>query len=334
MCNFRVLMLLAAILFSAYFFTGCNEQKPDNLKQEIDNILPEQHNTGQQAKPENKLTIGVSVLRMDNIFIADMQNAMEVKAKELGMKVIISDGQNSAERQVSQVENFIAQMVDVIILNPASMDECKPAVEAANRAKIPIMTVNTLVANQDKCAAFVGSDAQESGRLEMEYAAKLLKGKGNIVILRGQNGHDAEIGRRKGTQEILDKNPGIKVLHEQSANWSRDEGTAIVENWLRNEKNIDAVVSQNDEMALGAVRAIEDAKLQGRILVFGIDAIPEALSTIRTGKMAGTVFQDAKAQGSGAIRTALKIAAGEKVQSKIYIPYTLVTSDDVEKYKK
>ena len=222
---------------------------------------------------ENKLKIGVSLLDFKNRFISTIKNAMETKARALGANLIINDGQNSAERQVSQVANFIAQKVDVIILNPSSMYGCKPAVEAANRAKIPIITVNTLAANQDKCLTFVGSDAVESGRLEMQYAAKLLNGKGNIVILHGQNGHDAEIGRRKGAQEILDKYPNIKILFEQSGNWSRVEGMAIMENWLQSGKTINAVVSQNDEMALGALKAIRDAKLPDKILVFGIDAI-------------------------------------------------------------
>jgi inositol transport system substrate-binding protein len=283
---------------------------------------------------EKKLKIGVSLLDFKNEFISTIKNAMETKARALGANLIINDGQNSAERQVSQVANFIAQKVDVIILNPSSMSGCKPAVEAANRAKIPIITVNTLVANQDKCLTFVGSDAVESGRLEMQYAARLLNGKGNIVILHGQNGHDAEIGRRKGAQEILDKYPNIKILFEQSGNWSRVEGMAIMENWLQSGKTINAVVSQNDEMALGALKAIRNATLPDKILVFGIDAIPDALQAMKEGKMAGTIFQDAKSQGARSVEAAVKIANGEKVEKMIYIPYVLVTTNDIPKYLK
>ena len=286
----------------------------------------------QPVKTEKKITVGVSLLALDNVFISDINSAMEAKAKELGIRLIVSDGQNSAEKQVSQVENFIAQMVDVILLNPKSMNGCKAAVESANRAGIPIITVNTLVENQDKCVTFVGSDAMESGRIQMEYVARLLNAKGNIVILRGQIGHDAELGRRKGAQEILDKNPGIQVTFEQSANWSRGEGFAIVENCLGSGKKVDVVVSQNDEMALGAVEAIRNSGLQGKIQVVGIDAIPEALRAIEDGSMAGTVFQDAKGQGAMAIQAAYKVAKGEKLESRIYIPYVLVTRDDLPKY--
>ena len=220
----------------------------------------------------------------------------------------------------------------MIILNPYSVEDCKPAVEAANRAKIPILTVNNLVANQDKCETFVGSDAVESGRIQMDYVAKRLNGKGNIVVLHGPIGHDAEVGRRKGTQEILDKNPNIKVLFEQSGNWSREEAQIITEVWLQSGEQINAVVAQNDEMALGAVKAIDEDKKDKDILVFGIDAIPDALKAIKNGKMSGTVFQDAKGQGSGVIEAAVKVANGLKVEKNIFIPYSLVTKENLNEY--
>lgn len=332
----RVLAFGASILIFAGLTAGCenNKEAVQQRDESVGTIRAEQQRQFEQPKAEKKITIGVSLLDQENIFISDIENAMEAKAKELGVRLIVSDGQNSAEKQVSQVENFIAQMVDAIILNPISIESCKPAVEAANRARIPILTVNTLVANQDKCTAFIGSDAVESGRLQMEYAARLLKGKGNIVILHGPLGHDAEIGRRKGTQQVLDKFPNIKIIFEQSGNWSKSEGMAIMENWLRSGKEVNAVISQNDEMALGAIKAIEEAKAGDRILVFGIDAIPGALKAMKDGKMAGTVFQDAKGQGAGAVQAAVKVVRGEKVEGKIFIPYILVTQDDLPKYLK
>ncbi|HHW00491.1 MAG TPA: sugar ABC transporter substrate-binding protein [Clostridiaceae bacterium] len=328
----KVFVFILFIIMSTAVLTGCSKPKMIEKIETEDAVSEERIIRNQQVKQERQITIGVSLLSFDNIFIADVKNAMEAKAKELGVSLIISDGQNSTEKQVSHVENFIAQMVDVIILNPNSMVGCKPAVESANRAGIPIITVNTLVENQDKCVAFVGSDAVESGRIQMEYAARLLGGKGDVIILKGPLGHEAEIGRSKGMKEILDKNPGINVVYEQSANWSRGEGRIIVENCLNSGKHIDAVISQNDEMALGALEAINKFNLTGKIKVFGIDAIPEALKQINEGNMHGTVFQDAKGQGAMAIQTAVKVAKGERVESNIYIPYVLVTKYDVSKY--
>jgi len=287
-----------------------------------------------QTQPSNdeRIKVGVSYQNLQNEFIQNIQEALSAKAKELDIELIEADGQGKSEYQISHVESFIVRKVDVIILNPCSVEGCKLAVQSANKAGIPILTVNNIVANQDMCETYVGSDSEESGRIQMEYVAKKLQGKGNIVILRGPIGHDAEIGRRKGAQEILEKYPGIKVLFEQSANWSRDEAKAIMEVWLQSGQHIDAVVAQNDEMALGALKAVEEVDKLNDILIFGVDAIPDALDAINGGRMEATVFQDAKGQGIKAIEAAFRIAKGLQVEKTIYIPYDLVTRDDVYKY--
>ncbi len=327
--TYRILIVLSL----SFLFCACRQQNEviqlPNQQSEAPGPNSAESETSGDMK---KIRMGVSLLSFDNEFIMGIKGAMEKQAEKLGVEIIINDGQNSAEKQVSQVENYIAKKVDIIILNPASFQGCEAAVEAADRAGIPIMTVNTLVVNQAKCTTFVGSDAVESGRLEMEYAVRELNGRGNIVILHGQNGHDAEIGRRKGAQEVLDSFPQIKILYEQSGNWSTAEGEAIIENLLQLNKPVDAVVSQNDEMALGAIKALENAKRLDRVLVFGIDAIPEALKAMKSGMMKGTVFQDAKGQGTGAINAAYKIVQKEKVDKTIYIPYVLVTKENLDQY--
>ena len=328
----KAFIILIVISLSILLCSCRQQNEPIQLPKEQGMAPDNNAGEGEKTSDVKKIRIGVSLLSFDNEFIMGIKAAMEVQAEKLDVELIINDGQNSAEKQVSQVANYIAKKVDVIILNPASYLGCESAIEAANGAGIPIITVNTLVINQDKCTTFVGSDAIESGRLEMEYAAMILNGKGNVVILHGQNGHDAEIGRRKGAQEVLDTFPELKVVYEQSGNWARAEGEAIVENLLQLNKPIDAVVSQNDEMALGAIKALENAKKLDRVLVFGIDAIPEALQAMKDGKMKGTVFQDARGQGIGAINAAYKIVQKEKVEKTIFIPYVLVTKDNLYIY--
>lgn len=334
--NLRYIKLIAITAVGSMLLSmiaACERQPAvEKPKQELITAKADEIKEVEPVREGKQIVIGTSLLDFKNEFIMNLRDAMEERAEKLGVKLIMSDGQNSAEKQISQIENFIAKKVDVIIINPTSFDNCKSAVEAANKANIPILTVNTLVANQDKCATFVGSDAVESGMLQMEYAARLLSGKGNIVILHGQNGHDAEIGRRKGSQDILDKYKDIKVLYEQSGNWTRVEGMAIMENLLESDKQIDAVLSQNDEMALGAIKALEDAGKLNKTLVFGIDAIPEALEAMEDGKMAGTVFQDATGQGAGAVDAAVRIARGGEVEAKIFIPYVLVTKENLNDY--
>lgn len=331
MRKFRVMAVLTAICVLISTGVGCTGKRTLKMPVINENSI-ENKKTETNSQDYKRIKVGVSYQNLQNEFIRNIQGTLRTRAQELNVELIEADGQGKAENQISQVENFIARRLDVIILNPYSMEDCKPAVEAANKANIPILTVNNLVANQDKCVTFVGSDAVESGRIQMDYAVKRIGGKGNIVILHGPIGHDAEIGRRKGAQEILDKYPDVKVIFEQSGNWSREEGETITEVWLQSGKHIDAVVAQNDEMALGALKAIENVKGSNDILVFGIDAISDALQSISDDRMAGTVFQDAKGQGAGAIEAAVRIAKGLKVERTIYIPYMLVTKDNLNQY--
>lgn len=282
---------------------------------------------------DKKIKIGVTYQNLQNEFIINIQDKLRAKAEEMGVELIEVDGQGKAENQIAQVENFISQKVDAIILNPFDKDGCAPAVDKAVAAKIPIIVVNAQVSNLDKATAFVGSDDVESGRIEMQHMADQLGGKGNIVIIHGVNGHSAEVGRTKGNREILAKYPDIKVLAEQTGNWDRAQSLTLMENWLQKFPNIDGVVGQNDEEALGAYKAIEAAGRQKDIIVVGIDAIPDALQAVEEGKFSATVFQDAGGQGAGAVEIAVKAVKGEKFEINTYIPFQLVTKENVADFK-
>jgi inositol transport system substrate-binding protein len=281
-----------------------------------------------------QVRIGVSYQNLGNEFVVSIADATKAKAKALGVTLIESDGQGTAETQISQVENFIAQKVNAIILNPIDREGCAPAVDKAVAAGIPIVVVNSETTNLDKAQAFVGSDSVESGKIEMQYIADLLKGKGNIVIIHGPNGHSAEVQRTLGNKEVLKKYPGIHILFEQAADWDRAAALSLMENWLQTGKTINAVVAQNDAMALGAQKAIEAANKQNSISIIGIDAIPDALKAVADGKMAATVFQDAAGQGAESVVVALKLAKGQKVPKNTIIPYLLVTKNNLSKFVK
>jgi inositol transport system substrate-binding protein len=278
--------------------------------------------------------IGITYQNLQNEFIIYIQEGVKAKAKELGVKLVENDGQGKAETQISQVENFIAQKVDAIILNPFDKEGCAPAVDKVVAAKIPLIVVNAQVVNLDKANCYVGSDDIDAGKIEMQFIADKLKGKGNIVIIHGPNGHSAEVQRTIGNKEVLKKYPNIQVLFEQTANWDRAQAMALMENWIQAGKTINAVVGQNDEMALGAYKAIESAKKEKEIPVIGIDAIPDALKSVEQSKMAATVFQDAKGQGAGSVEMAVKILKGEKVPKNYFIPFQLVTKENLSKFKK
>lgn len=290
---------------------------------------------GNPATPAAKqITIGISYQNLQNEFIINIQDAVRAEAKKLNVKLIESDGQGNAENQISQVQDFLSQNVDAIILNPYDKEGSAPALNLAVQAHKPIVVVNAIVSNLEKANAYVGSEDAEAGKIEAQRIADILNGKGNVVIIHGPNGHSAEVQRSEGIHDVLAKYPNIKVVAEQTANWDRTQALNLMENWLSSGQKIDAVLAQNDEMALGALKAIEAAGKQGQIAVIGIDAIPDALKAVADGKMVGTVFQDAKGQGALAVDLAVDLAQGKPVNHDNYIPFQLVTTNNVAQFMK
>ncbi len=287
------------------------------------------------SKPasDKKFKIGVTHYGLKNEFTVLIKDAQIAKAKELGVDIEVFDGDYNAATQTSQFENMIAQKFDAIIFSPTDVDAMAGAVENAVAAGIPVFGVNTKV-NSDKLTSYIGSNDVEAGKIEMKWMAEKLGGKGNIVILEGPIGNSAQVQRREGIHEILKEYPDIKVLAEKTANWSRAEGLALMENWLNAFPQIDGVVGQNDEMALGAIQALEEKGLKDKTPVVGVDAIKDALTAVKEGRQDATVFQDAVGQGQLSVEVAVKYLKGEKVEAENMIPFVLVEPKDVDKYLK
>lgn len=281
----------------------------------------------------DKPLIGVSMLSMQNEFIVSVSDEIEKKAEAVGAELIVVDAERSALKQIEQVESFIAQGVDAIIMNPCEVEASSPAVSKALAAGIPIINVNSATAT--KPTAFVGSDDVESGRIAMEYIAKRLGGKGNVIMIHGYMGQAAQIQREQGAREILKKNPNLKMLAHQTGDWDRAKSMSLMENWIQSYGNkIDAVFAQNDEMGMGAVKALQAAGMKDKVVVVSIDAIPDALQAVEKGTLDATVFQNAAQQGSQAIETALKIIDKQPYEKKVLIPFQLVTKENVAEFKK
>jgi inositol transport system substrate-binding protein len=289
-----------------------------------------QSGTAPGARPP---VIGVSLLNLSSEFIVLLERALRDKAQELGVRLIINDAQRSAERQVQQVENFIAQRVDAIVLNPCEVEASSPAVEKARAAGIPVVNVNS--ETRAAPTAFVGSRDEESAELAMEYIARRLGGRGNVVMMHGFLGQAAQIRRDRGARAVLARYPELKLLADQTAEWDRAKAVALMENWIQaHGTNLHAVFAQNDEMAMGAVLALERARLKDRVVVAGVDAIADALQAVRAGRLDATVFQDARGQAGTALETAVKILRGQPYEREVFIPFRLVTRDNVEAFLK
>lgn len=281
----------------------------------------------QPAGGAGQVVVGVSLLNLSSEFIVMLNEAMEAKAGELGVKLIVNDAQRSAERQIQQVEGFIAQRVDVIILNPCEVDASSPAVDKALSAGIPIINLNSITKSAP--TAFVGSNDEESARIAMEYIVKRLNGRGNVVMMQGFMGQAAQLKRDQGAREILAKNPGLNLLASQTAEWDRAKAMSLMENWIQSHgSNINAVFAQNDEMGMGALLALERAKLKDKVIVTSVDAIADAMQAVKAGRLDATVFQDAKGQGGKAIELAVKIARKEPFDKETLIPFQLVTREN------
>ncbi|HZH61872.1 MAG TPA: sugar ABC transporter substrate-binding protein [Metabacillus sp.] len=286
----------------------------------------------EEKKDDGKIVIGVSMLNLSNEFIVQIKDGIEATAKELGVEVVITDAEKSADKQLQQVDSFIAQGVDAIIVNPVETEASSPAIEKAKAAGIPVINVNGVTTAEPD--AFVGSKDEESAEIAINFIADQLGGKGNIVMMHGHPGQAAEIKRTDGAVEALKNYPDLKIIAEQTANWSREEALTLMDNWLLAHKGkIDAVFAQNDEMGMGALQALEKAG-QNDIVLISIDAIADALQAVKDGRLDATVFQNSTDQGGGSVEAAVKLAKGETVEKEVFIPFELVTKENVDNYLK
>jgi inositol transport system substrate-binding protein len=280
------------------------------------------------------IKIGVSML-FDDLWLTILRDAItEYAATQEGVELIMVDSKEDVATQLSQVENFVTQGVNAIILIPPNTDATDPATKLATDAGIPLVYVNRKPANLPEGVYYVGSDSIIAGRLQMEWMAEQLGGKGSCVLMNGNLSQEAAQMRTAGVKEVAEKNLDIKIIKEDTANWSRAEGLALMENWLSTGDQIDCVAANNDEMAIGALQAIEAAGKLGQILVGGVDASPDALAMMDEGKLNVTVFQNAAGQGEGGVKTAIALARGETVEQLVWVDYELVTPENYKEYMK
>ena len=275
--------------------------------------------------------IGVAFPNSDT-FLSRVQDGMKDKAAELGVEVTITDAKDDTQAQLSQVENFVSQGVDAIIVVPVDTSAAQPMADAAKKANIPLVFVNR---NPSIAGVpYVGSDSLYAGTVEMEELAKLAGGKGDVVILQGQVSNEAAVLRTQGCNDVVAKNPGMKVVATQSGEWDRAKGQAITENWIQSGtlKEGMVVCANNDEMALGAINALKAAKLLDKVFVGGVDATSEALAAMQAGDLEVTVFQDAKGQGKGGVDAAVDLINGKTVPAFVDIPYVLVTPANIQDF--
>ncbi|WP_180687571.1 ABC transporter permease/substrate-binding protein [Streptomyces gossypiisoli] len=281
--------------------------------------------SGSSAAAQQK--VGLSLSTLNNPFFVQIRAGAEAEAKKLGVDLTVTDAQNDASQQANQLQNFTSEGLSSIIVNPVDSDAAGPAVRAANQAGIPVVGVDRGV-NKAKTAALVASDNVEGGELGAKALAEKLGGRGTIVILQGQAGTSASRERGAGFAEGLKAYPGIKVVAKQPADFDRTKGLDVMTNLLQAHPDIDGVFAENDEMALGAIKAL-GSKAGTSVQVVGFDGTPDGLKAVQDGTLYASVAQQPRELGRIAVDNALRAAEGEKVSATVKVPVKVVTKENV-----
>jgi ribose transport system substrate-binding protein len=283
---------------------------------------------GDPSAGSDSITVGVTVYDMSS-FITQGKEGMEAYAKAHNINLQWNSAGGDVSTQANQMDQYINSKVDAIIIVPVQADSLQPQVASAKAANIPVIDVNTALAGADLSAS-VQPDDVAAGEQEATMMVEKLGGKGNVVILEGPLGSSPQLNRGKGIQNVLDKNPGIKVLAKDTANWKRDEAVNKTSNWISAFKGeIDGVISQNDDMALGAIQALREAGVS-KVPVVGIDGIEDGLKAVQSGDMIGTSLQHGTVELAAGLAVAAKIARGEEVNKKPLYTMPAVTSANVK----
>ncbi len=291
------------------------------------------------STPAFAAKVGVSMANSDT-FLTVLRNGIEAYGKEKGATLSIEDAQDDVGKQLSQIQNFIANKVDAIIVNAVDTSATPKMTALAAAAGVPLVYVNRQPTDVDALgdkAAFVASNEKDSGTLETKEVCKLLGGKGDILVMVGDLANQAAVQRTKDIHEVIatPECAGMKILDEQTAVWDPVKAQDLMTNWIAAGRKPVAVIANNDNMAIGAIQAMKAAGWKMTdVVVAGIDATQEALAAMKAGDLDVTVFQNAAGQGKGALDAALTLAAGGKVDKKVYIPFELVTPANMAGYMK
>lgn len=285
------------------------------------------------------IKIGVAMSQFDDTWLTYLREDMSAHAKSLpdGVSLQFVDARADVNKQIDQVQELIGKKVDALIVNPVDTAATARITKAATAVGIPLVYVNRRPDDLKlpEGVATVTSDDIEAGRLQMQYIAEKMGGKGSVMILLGDLANNSTQNRTKGVKEVLSKYPGIKIDQEQTGVWLRQKGMDLTNDWITQGRAFNAVLANNDEMAIGAAMALRQAGVKkGSVFVAGVDGTPDGLNAVTKGDLTVSVYQDAKGQADGAIDAAVKMAKKEKVEPQaIVIPYRLITPENVATFK-
>jgi len=284
--------------------------------------------SGNQQKKE--YVIGFAAKSFQDPFTSWQAQTVKKFAEESypNFDIRLLDSEAAVEKQTNLVENFLSQKVNLVIVQPLDGQALIPIIDKAYAMSPPIPVINLALKIDDKNSISLESDPILEGRLIGDYAAKNLPQGAKVAILEGEPGNLAAASREKGILEGLKARPDIKVIADLTSHWRRDNAMSITEDWLQAYPQIDAILCHNDDSALGAIEALKAVGKAGKVMVLGVDGLPESLKAIESGSMTGTVVQQVVDQAKTTLDVAAKLLRGEKVERHIQIPGELVTKEN------
>jgi ribose transport system substrate-binding protein len=333
----RLFAVLAVFALAATACGNGDTTEPDDATdadaatEETEATEAEDTESGDDTEATGDVTIGLALSTLQNPFFVTLRDGAQAAADEAGATLSVSDAQDDAQQQADDIQDFITQAVDVILINPVDSAAIVPSIEAANEAGIPVFTVDR-GAEGGEVVTHIASDNVLGGRLAGEYLFEQVGGEGTVAQLEGVPGASATNDRGQGFQEALDGAAGIELASSQTANFNREEGYNVAQNLLQATQDLAGIFAQNDEMALGAVEAAEEAGLTDLVIV-GFDATDDALAAIADGRMAGTVAQQPAMMGQLGVELAVDfLVEGQELTPTVPVEVTVVTADNVDDF--
>jgi len=327
----KVTLFLAMFLIAALLI-GCAPAAEEAPAEEVAEEAPEE-----EVAEDDQLVFGFVSANFNDTGQVFIKEGAEAKAEELGVEFREADAQEDVIKQQDLVQAFITEQVDVLIVVPVSTDAMDPIITAGKDAGIPVVFVNRNPFGEDQPPEgtyYVGSEEVVAGQKQAEYLGELMGDEGGkVFILQGKLDNEAAIKRTSGFVDMVEADfPNIEIVATEVGNWQRDQGVSITENWLTAYgEEIDAIVANNDEMALGAIEVLQRAD-RDDVIVLGVDFTPDAKAAIEEGTMAGSVRQDLAGQGAGGVQMAYDLFQGGVSENPLWIPFVLITAEDVGDY--
>jgi ribose transport system substrate-binding protein len=289
---------------------------------------------GPAAADKAHPVIGYTVYDMSS-FISLGKGGAESMAKANNAKLLWNSAHMDVNTQISQIQQFINQKVDAIIIAPVNSSTLGPQVEAAKAAGIPVVIVNLTAAESvmKNAVSYVGPDDVKAGEQEATHLVDAINHKGNVVVIQGPLGQSGEIDRTKGIKNILAKNPDVKLLAMQPGNWARNQAYSVMQDWLSRYGNqINGVISENDDMAIGAIQAMKEKGLAGKIPVTAVDGIKDGMRAVRDGTLLETNLQDGPLELGMGLQVAIDHINGKQVPNPAMFIMPEITKDNVAHY--